>query len=210
MFSDKTSLPHSLRARLRSSTPGSLHPHVLWHPLSGNHLMRMHWDNSADVTHKPGYHTVDIKRLLKSSSTSHSSKSGRDRLQRHIWEGHLGKTNTCKTRLYLLTMCIFYWRHKESSALCVCTCVRQRDESQYVPTRHCENKSVRMKHVTHHSVWMWRSEAMCGQRSLLHGWLKSNLTYANTYIHADTHILWAADTRLRTGTYTTHKEIPTL
>lgn len=65
-------------------------------------------------------------------------------------------------------------------------CVRRRDKSQYVPTRRCKNKSVRMEHVTHHCVWMWRSEAMCGQSSLMTSWLKSSLTYTNSYVHADT------------------------
>lgn len=74
----------------------------------------------------------------------------------------------------------------ETGTQSLCACVRRRDKSQYVPTRRCKNKSVRMEHVTHHCVWMWRSEAMCGQSSLMTSWLKSSLTYTNSYAHADT------------------------
>lgn len=84
-------------------------------------------------------------------------------------------------------MCISCWNIDSKAVLHpMCLCVRQIDKSQYVPTRHSENKSVRMEHVTHHCVWMWRSEAMCGQGSLLHSWLKSNLTYTKSHIASDT------------------------
>ncbi len=94
-FSDWTLLLVSIHHFLAHYMPMSC-----GHLLSDSHLMGMHSDNFADVTRRPGYCAVDIKRLLESSSTSQSSMSGQEGLQRHIWEGHLGKPDTFK-------MCLF-------------------------------------------------------------------------------------------------------
>lgn len=187
--------------RLYSSPRGSLHTHVLWSPIEWqpfdeNALGQFCWCHThggcwlLHCWHKGGWWRVH--QLPKSSMSGRDGPHG-DKPD-SIW--------TCF--VLLLTMWIFCWdRDTKKVLLCAYVCVRQRDKSQYVPTKHQENKSVRMEHVTHHCVWIRRSEAMCGQRSLLPSWLKSILTYTNSYRH--THPSWMNTLRYITNTLNSNK-----
>lgn len=93
--------------------------------------------------------------------------------KRSICKERLVELDKSETSILTDNMCLLLGKtqgHKILFPVCVRTCVRVyvcvgvrgcvrvrmhacvKDGSLYVPTRHCENKSVRMEHVTHHCV----------------------------------------------------------